>query len=132
MLKNMTKSPIVIYRSLIAVLVTTYWLLLSSAVLAQECDPTKEYTTDLGCVPLDPANFTSRLYAIGLGLIGGAALLSIMYGGYLVMSSRGDRDKLMKGRSYIFSAIAGMVLAIVGFALYQIIAVQVIKIPGFN
>ena len=108
-----------------------FFVLIPKAVLAQ-CDAATEIETDLGCVPADPAGFTSRLYAIGLGFIGGAALLSIMYGGYLVMSSRGNRDQLVKGKSYIFSAIAGMVLAIVGFALYQIIAVDVIKLPGFN
>ncbi len=109
----------------------TYLFILPAAILA-ECDKTKEFETDFGCVPADPTGFTSRIYAIGLGLIGGAALLSVMYGGYLVMSSRGNRDQLMKGRSYIFSAIAGMVLAIVGFALYQIIARDVVKIPGFG
>jgi hypothetical protein len=119
-----------ILKSITTLLAISYYLLTTTYVHAQ-C-AADEFETDLGCVPADPAGFTSRLYAIGLGFIGGAALLSIMYGGYLVMSSRGDRDKLMKGRSYIFSAIAGMVLAIIGFALYQIIAVDVIKLPGFS
>jgi hypothetical protein len=118
-------------KKLLFVYLIVIYTVLPKIVLAQ-CDPAKELETDLGCIPADPAGFTSRLYAIGLGFIGGAALLSIMYGGYLVMTSRGNRDQLMKGRSYIFSAIAGMVLAIVGFALYQIIAVDVIKLPGFN
>lgn len=118
-------------KKLVLLYLILVYTVLPTVVLAQ-CDPAKELDTDLGCVPADPAGFTSRLYAIGLGFIGGAALLSIMYGGYLVMSSRGNRDQLMKGRSYIFSAIAGMVLAIIGFALYQIIAVDVIKLPGFN
>lgn len=121
-----TKIP----KKIIALLASSSWLLTTKTALAA-C-AAKEIETDLGCISTDPAQFTSRIYAIGLGLIGGAALLSIMYGGYLVMSSRGDKDKLMKGRSYIFSSIAGMVLAIVGFALYQIIAGQVLKLPGFN
>ena len=110
----------------------TYLFLLPTIIFAAGCDLTREFETDFGCVPADPTGFTSRIYAIGLGLIGGAALLSVMYGGYLVMSSRGNRDQLMKGRSYIFSAIAGMVLAIVGFALYQVIARDVVRIPGFG
>ena len=106
--------------------------LLNPGVALAQCDAATEIETDLGCLPADPAGFTSRLYGIGLGLIGGAALLSIMYGGYLVMSSRGDKDRLSRGRSYIFSAISGMILAIVGFTLYQIIAQDVLKIPGFS
>lgn len=118
-------------KKLLFIYLFVVYVLIPQAVYAQ-CDKATEIDTDFGCIPADPAGFTSRIYAIGLGLIGGAALLSIMYGGYLVMSSRGDKDKLVKGRSYIFSAIAGMVLAIVGFALYQIIAVRVIGIPGFS
>src|SRR4051812_5183160 len=119
-------------KKLIALLSTTYCLLSTRiTAFAAGCPNPNEFETDFGCIPGDPAGFTSRIYAIGLGLVGGAALLSIMYGGYLVMASRGNRDQLVRGRSYIFSAIAGMVLAILGFVLYQIIAVDVVKIPGF-
>lgn len=90
-------------------------------------------STDLGCIPnQDPLRFASKIYEIGLGFIGTVALVFIIYGGYLVLTSKGDQLQLSKGKSYIVSAIIGVVMAISGYALYQIIAVDVIKLPGFS
>lgn len=103
-------------------------------VLAADPSPSANcIQTDLGCIPNDdPIKFAAKIYEIGLYLIGSVALIFIIYGGYLVLSSRGDQLQLAKGKSYIVSAVIGLVLAIAGFALYQIIAVDVIKIPGFR
>lgn len=89
--------------------------------------------TDFGCLSInDPSLFTAKLYEIGLGFIGGVALLFIVWGGYLILTSQGDIEKLQKGKSYIVSSVIGVVLAISGFAFYQIIAADVLKIPGFK
>jgi hypothetical protein len=91
-----------------------------------------EFQTDLGCIPNKPLDFAARIYSIGLGLIGAVALLLIIYGGYLILSSRGDQLQLQKGKSYVVSAIIGIVMAVAGYSIYQIIAVDVVKIPGFT
>ena len=101
--------------------------MLNIEVFAQDC-----IETDLGCVPQDPAGFTSSLYGFGLALIGGVALLSIIYGAYLVLSSGGDPAQLKKGKSYIVYAILGVLLGLAGFAFYNIVTVDVIRIPGFS
>jgi hypothetical protein len=88
--------------------------------------------TDFGCIPSDnPLQFTSSLYTIGLGFIGGVALLFIVWGGYLVLSSRGNPSQLQKGRDYILYSIIGLILAVGGYAFYHIIAKDVVKLPGF-
>lgn len=97
------------------------------------CDLRTEIATDFGCFPVgDPSTFTTRLYGIGLGFIGGVALLFIIWGGYLILSSQGDIEKLQKGKSYIVSSIIGVVLAVSGFLFYQVVATDVLKIPGFK
>lgn len=88
--------------------------------------------TDLGCISQDPARFASQLYGIGLGFIGTVGVLFIIYGGYLILASKGDHTQLARGRSYIVSAIIGIVLAISGFAFYHIIAADIVKLPGFK
>jgi hypothetical protein len=89
--------------------------------------------TDFGCIPSDdPLKFTANLYGIGLGFIGGVALLFIIWGGYLVLSSRGDPSQLQKGRGYIIYSIIGLILAVGGYAFYTIIAKDVVKLPGFG
>lgn len=88
--------------------------------------------TDTNCLAQDPAGFTSQVYTIGLGFVGGVALLAILYGAYLILSSQGDPIKLQQGKEYIMYAVIGSLLAVAGFAFYQIIAVDVLKIPGFS
>ena len=88
--------------------------------------------TDLGDIACNPTSFASSLYGIGLSIIGVVALLSIVYGGFLILTSQGDAYAIRRGKSYITYSIVGVVLAISGYALYQILAIDVIKIPGFS
>jgi hypothetical protein len=88
--------------------------------------------TDLGCIPNNPYEFVAKFYGIGLGLIGGVALLFVIFGGYIILTSAGDPTQLSKGRSYIYYAIAGLLLAIFGFIFVEVIAVDILRIPGFN
>lgn len=94
--------------------------------------PANTQSTDLGCIPTDPYAFVGSAYGIGLGLIGGVSLLFLIYGGYLVMISQGNPEKLNSGKSYIYYAIAGLVLAIFGFVILQLIAVDILRVPGFK
>lgn len=99
--------------------------------MAQTCG-TNEMWTDLGCLPSDPIGFVSKFYSIGLGLIGMVGLVFIIIGGYHIMMSRGNQEQLNTGKSYITYAIIGILLAIFGFVFIEVIAGDIIKIPGFN
>lgn len=88
--------------------------------------------TDLGPIPCSPTAFTTSLYGIGLSFIGVVALLFIVYGGFLILTSQGNPDQIRRGKAYITYSVVGVVLAISGYALYQILAIDVIKIPGFT
>jgi len=89
-------------------------------------------STDLGCIPNDPFKFVATFYGIGLSLIGGVAVLFIIYGGYTILTSQGDPSQLNKGKSYIYYAIAGLLLAIFGFVFIEVFAVDILRIPGFQ
>ncbi len=91
-----------------------------------------EIATDLGCVPSDPIAFVEKFYGIGLAFIGMVALLFIITGGYYVMTSRGNVEQLQTGKSFIFYALAGLVLAVFGFVFIEIVTGQILRIPGFN
>lgn len=90
-----------------------------------------ETPTELECIPNDPIGFAAKFYGIGLGLIGGVSVLFIIYGGYIILSSQGNPANLNKGKSYITYALIGLLLAIFGFVFIQVVAVDVLKIPGF-
>lgn len=48
------------------------------------------------------------------------------------MISQGNPDKLKIGKSFIYYAIAGLILAIFGFVFVQIIAVDILAVPGIK
>lgn len=88
--------------------------------------------TDFGCFPNDPILFVEKFYGIGLALIGIVVLIFMILGGYFVMTSRGNVEQLQRGKSYIFYAIAGLLLAIFGFIFIEVITGNILKIPGFS
>lgn len=91
-----------------------------------------EVATDLGCLPNNPIGFVEKFYGIGLSLIGMVGMLFLIYGGYQVMTSGGNPEKLQKGKEYIFYAIVGLLLAIFGFVFIEFIAGGILRIPGFS
>jgi hypothetical protein len=91
-----------------------------------------EISTDFGCFPNDPVGFAQKFYGVGLGFVGGIALLALIYGGYVVMTSRGDPQRLGVGKSYIFYAIVGLLLAIFGYVFIQTVMVDILHVPGFK
>ncbi len=105
---------------------------MASIVPTDACDPVKEIVTDFGCIPNDPIGFVSKFYGIGLGLIGLVGLSFLIIGGYHILMSQGNPEQLNVGKSYITYAIIGILLAIFGFVFIQVIAGDILKIPGFS
>lgn len=91
-----------------------------------------EVVTELGCLPNNPIGFIQKFYGIGLSLIGMVGFLFLIYGGYQVMISGGNPERLQKGKEYIFYAIVGLLLAIFGFVFIELIAGGILRIPGFS
>lgn len=91
-----------------------------------------ETDIDIACLPNTPSGFVSKFYGIGLGLIGGVSVLFIILGGYFILTSQGDAGRLATGRSYITYAIIGLLLAIFGYVFISVIAIDILRIPGFN
>ncbi len=103
-----------------------------ASALGAICDPATTIKTDFGCLPNNPVGFVAQFYGWGLGLIGMVGLLFLIIGGYQLLLSRGDPSRIQKGKSYITYAIIGILLAVFGFVFISVIAVNVLKIPGFS
>lgn len=84
------------------------------------------------CVPQDPVGFVTKFYGVGLSIVSGFALLFLIYGGYLIMMSRGNPAQLNTGKSYIYYSLAGLLLAIFGFVFIQVVFIDILHIPGFS
>jgi hypothetical protein len=91
-----------------------------------------EIQTDFGCWPNDPVGFVQKFYGYGIAFVAGLAILMLIWGGYSILTSRGDPHQLNEGRSYIIYAITGLLLAIFGYVFFQYIAVDILRLPGFS
>ena len=91
-----------------------------------------EIKTDFGCFPNDPIGFVQKFYGIGLSFVAGLAFLTLIWGGYTILSSKGEPQRVNIGKSYIFYSICGLLLAIFGYVFIQAVVVDILHVPGFK
>ena len=91
-----------------------------------------EINTAIGSIPTNPIAFIERLFSIILLLAGIGALILLIYGGYKYMISRGDPEAVKSARETITSAIIGLLFIIFSLVILQVIAGDILNIPGFS
>jgi|GEM_PF-2249557 hypothetical protein len=55
------------------------------------------------------------------GIIGGIALLYFIYGGFILILSQGNSEKVEQGKAVIMAAVLGILIAFGGYALIQFV-----------
>lgn len=89
--------------------------------------------TAIGCIPVaNTQEFTQFLLSWGAGIAGGIAILLIIYGGYLVVTSSGNPQKLQAGKELITSAVMGLLLLMLGAFILRLIGVNILQLPEFG
>ena len=91
-----------------------------------------EAATDLGCIPTDPAGFVSKFYGLGLGMLGSIGVIFLIYGGYQIISSKGDIRQLENGKRTVIYTLGSLGLAIGAAFVLQLFTVDILHIPGFS
>lgn len=95
--------------------------------------PPDSIRTDLGCVSANnPIEFVQKIYGVGIGFIGLIGFLFMIIGGYYLLSSQGNPERVAKGKSYIYYSLAGILLAVFGFVLVELIGGRILRIPGIQ
>ena len=74
----------------------------------------------------------SRVLEFLVPFAGVILLFVLIWGGFDYMMSQGNPEKINNGKSYILYAIIGLLLAIFGFVFIQVIAIDILHIPGFK
>lgn len=123
------------YRFLIQVIIAV--LLFSPSLVYAQITPTvginpDTIETEIGDVPTTVPGFVAKYYQFGLGIIGGLAVLFIITGSYIILTSQGNPQQLNNGKSFITYAIAGLLLAIFGYLFIEVVARDLLHIPGFE
>ena len=93
-------------------------------------DSCKSYTA-VGCIGGGNGDIASLL-DIGTGAGGGIAFLLILFGGFQILTSAGNPDKLNEGRELISAAIAGLLMIIFSVFLLRIIGINILGLPTFG
>lgn len=87
--------------------------------------------TALGCLPTDPADFVAWLLSTAISIGGGIAFLLMLGGGFQIMTSSGNPDKLNKGKETLTSAGVGLLFIIFAVLLLKIIGIDIFQLPGW-
>jgi hypothetical protein len=100
------------------------------------CKNDTEIYTAIGCVPVLGANgqsdFLSFVLKWAVGVGGGIAFLLIIYGGFMVMTSSGNPERLKAGQELLTSAISGLILLIFSVFILKFIGVDILGLGAFG
>lgn len=89
--------------------------------------------TAIGCIPFGNQNELIGFFLRwGLGIGGGIAFILLLLGGFQIMTSRGDPNKLKAGQELLTSAIAGLLLLIFSLVILRIIGFDILGIVAFK
>jgi hypothetical protein len=89
-------------------------ILLTPFVVSAQSNPCSSGAGNIGqCI--------SQIYLWSLGISGLLAVIMTIFGGYLVMSARGNGQQASKGKSFIYSSLVGMVLLLAAYLLLNTI-----------
>jgi len=75
--------------------------------------------------------FVQKILDIIFALSGGLAFLYLMYGGFIILTSQADAEKLNYGRRLVTGAIAGLIITLGSVLLVNLIGSGILHIPGF-
>ncbi len=97
------------------------------------CPGENDISTAIGCISAtDAGEFVGELFKLGIGIAGGIAMLLILFGGFQILTSTGNPEKLNAGKELIGSAIAGLLMILFSTFLLKVIGVNILCIPGFD
>lgn len=65
-------------------------------------------------------------------IVGGVALLYLIYGAFLIMTSRDDPEKLNQGKRVVYGALIGVIFSLTAVLIIGLISSGILKIPSFG
>jgi hypothetical protein len=90
------------------------------------------FGTATGGINTTPEGIITSLLTLLLSISGGIALIIIIYAGYTIMIARGDPEKLQHAKDLLTSAIIGLLFLIFSIVILEVLAVDILQIPGFE
>jgi hypothetical protein len=92
--------------------------------------------TAIGCIPVlasdNGVTFMGWLLRWAVGLGSGVAFILILYGGFLVMTSQGNPERVKAGQELITSAVSGIILLVLSIFLLKFIGVDILGLNAWG
>ncbi len=93
------------------------------------CTSGSELDTAIGCINIgNTKDLATFFFSWSIGFGGGIAFLMMVWGGYLVMISKGDPGKISGGKSIIESGLSGLLLLIFSTFFLELVGVDILGI----
>jgi hypothetical protein len=91
-------------------------------------------TTDLTSFEQEgaAASLVQKLLDIIFRILGGVALIYLLYGASIIMTSQANPERINYGKRIIMGSIIGVIFAVSAVFLVNFIASGILKIPGFG
>ncbi len=77
--------------------------------------------TDFGCVNTTPSGLINFIYVLAIVISSMLAFLTLLIGGFLIMTSSGDPDKVNRGKTLVRNAIIGLIVIILAVVILGLI-----------
>lgn len=99
-----------------------------------KCMNTEGYVyTAIGCAPTDSSTFVQDfVFKFGVSAASSIAFLLMLWGGFTMLTSAGDPQKLAHGREIFVAAIAGLLFIILSIFILEVIGINILRLPGFG
>ena len=89
-------------------------------------------TAALPSLTPDLATQVNKIVAYSMGIGGLVAFLLIVFGGFQIILSGGNPERVKAGKEMITSAIAGLFLIVFSIIILKLIGYDILQIPGFR
>ncbi len=98
--------------------------------LAQTLDVGIQYGTFTGLGTKDLREGIMAIVRILLGFLGIIAILIMLYGGFVWLTSAGNEEKVGQAKKIITAAIIGLVIIFVSYAIAEFVITQLLVATG--
>lgn len=88
--------------------------------------------TVFGCLSHEPSGFASFILRFSLGIGGGIAFLTMLFGGFCLLTSAGNPGRINQGKKMIFYSGLGILVIIFSVFILELVGVHILGIPEFG
>ncbi|MEK7108422.1 MAG: hypothetical protein AAB898_02015 [Patescibacteria group bacterium] len=80
--------------------------------------------------PIDLPMLIGRIISVAIELIGVVVFILLVYGGYVWMTARGDKDKVDTAQKLIANAVIGLAVVLSAYAIANFVLNEVVRVTG--